>query len=143
MRATLPAVFLAMVVAAGGCGDDSNPVDPAVVAATVGTYTLTLANGAPLPFKYFQSDTSRFDITRGKIVLESNYDMTDEQTSVETRLNNGAVIGEEATQRYLGTWSIRGDSIRLTYPGLGVQMAGRDGNTLTLSDGSVVLTYNK
>jgi hypothetical protein len=144
MRATFPAVLIAVTAAAVACGgDDSEPVDPAVKAATVGTYTLTTGNGAPLPFKYYQSDTSRFDIDSGKIVLEANGDMRDEQTTAETRLSDGTLIGVEETQRYLGLWAIRGDSVRLVYPGLGVKMAGRTATSLTLTDGTITLVYTK
>ena len=144
MRATFTAVLFATVVATAACGDDPVRVDPLVEAATVGTYTLTSINGSPLPFKYGQSDTSRFDFIAGKIVLDANHDMSDELTSTETRLSNGAPIGVEAVQRYLGTWSIRGDSVRLTYPGLGTQMAGRTANTLTLADDNAnTFSYSK
>lgn len=143
MRATFTAFLFATAMATGACGDDSEPVDPAAEAAAVGTYTLTLANGSTLPYKYGQSDTSRFDIVSGQIVLEANHDMTDETVTTETRLSNGAPIGAEALQRYLGSWSIRNDSIRLSYPGLGVQMAGINGSTLTLAAGSLSLTYTK
>jgi hypothetical protein len=145
MRVTLLAGFIATVgvLACGGDDADPDPVDPAVEAATVGTYTLTLVNGAALPFKYGQSDTSRFDLVSGQIVLEADKDMTDEQTTEETRLSNGQPIGVEATQRFIGSWSISRDSVRLLYPGLGVQMAWREGSVLTLSDGVLTLTYNK
>jgi hypothetical protein len=144
MRASILTGLLAAAIAAGGCGgDDPAPVDPVAEAAAVGTYILTAANGSPLPFKYGQSDTSRFDIVSGKIVLEANHDMTDETTTTETRLSNADTIGVEAVQRYLGSWSLRGDSVRLSYPGLGIQMAGLNGPTLTLAAGSLSLTYTK
>jgi hypothetical protein len=145
MRASILAGVLAAAFAAGGCGgDDPVPVDPVAEAAAVGTYTLTAANGSPLPFKYGQSDTSRFDIISGRIILEANHDMTDETTTTETRLSNPAdTIGVEAVQRYLGSWSLRGDSVRLSYPGLGIQMAGLNGSTLTLAAGTLSLTYTK
>ena len=90
MRAIILAGLLSAAIAAGCGGDDPEPVDPAAEAAAVGTYTLTAANGAPLPFKYGQSDSSRFDIVSGRIVLEANHDMTDETTTTETRLSTGA-----------------------------------------------------
>ena len=134
MRAILMAGLFATAIAAGACGDDADPVDPAVEAAAVGTYTLMSINGAALPFTYGQNDTTRAAFTEGKIILEANHNMTDELTSVETRIATGDSIGEPAVQRYLGTWSIRGDSVRLSYPGLGVQMAGRTSTTLSLAD---------
>jgi hypothetical protein len=133
MRPTVPAVLLAIVIAAGACGNDADPVDPAAEAAAVGTYTLMQINGNSLPFKYAQSDTSQYNIVSGFIKLEANHDMTDETITTETRLSNGGEIGEDATQRYLGSWSIRGDSIRLVYPGLGTAMAGLNGASLVLS----------
>ena len=142
MKATITVGLLAMAIATGACGDDETPVDPVAEAAAVGTYTLVSINGTPLPFKYAQSDTSRFDITEGRIVLSANHDMTDETTTTETRLTTGAQIGGEAVQRYLGTWSLRGDSIRLAYPGLGFAMAGRNGTGLVLA-GQPSYAYSK
>ena len=146
MRATILAGLFATAIVAAGCGDDDEddvPVDPVAQAAAAGTYTLTAVNGAPLPFKYGQSDTSRFDIDSGKIVLEADLDLVDETVTTETRLSNGQPIGVEAVQRYLGTWSLRGDSVRLVYPGLGIQMAGHTATTLTLAAGVLSFVYTK
>jgi hypothetical protein len=144
MRASKLVGLLAAAIIAGSCGgDDPDPVDPAAEAAAVGTYRLTAVNASGLPYKYFQSDTSRFDIDSGRIVLEANHDMTDETTTSEIRLSNGAPIGESAVQRYLGTWSLRGDSLRLSYPGLGIQMAGLTATTITLAAGTLSFTYTK
>jgi hypothetical protein len=145
MRATLLAVLFAAATVAGACGDDDpTPPDPAVVAATVGTYALTTLNDTPLPYKYFQTDSSRFDFISGQIVLEEDFDMSDELRSTETRLSDGGPIGEEAVQRYLGTWSIRSDSVRLSYPGLGIVMAGRTSTTLTIvDDQDNIFVYSK
>lgn len=145
MRGTLLAVLFAASVVAGACGDDDPvPPDPAVVAATVGTYVLTTLNGTALPYMYHQSDTSRFDFVSGQIVLDADLEMSDELTSTETRLSNGEPIGVEATQRYRGTWTIRGDSVRLAYPGLGFVMAGRTSTTLTIVDNDDnTFVYNK
>lgn len=146
MRTTILAGLFATAIVAASCGGDDDapdPVDPVVEAATVGTYALVAVNGNPLPFKYGQSDTSRFDWVSGTIILQANHDMSDDLTSTETRLSNGAPIGVEAVQRFRGTWSIRGDSVRLVYPGLGVQMAGRTATTLVLAVGAVSFSYAK
>ncbi len=144
MRAIVLAGLFATAIAGGACGgDDPDPVDPAAEAAAVGVYTLTAANGSTLPFKYGQSDTSRFDIDSGSIALNADHSMTDETITTERRLSNGSQIGAEARQRYLGTWSLRGDSVRLAYPGLGIQMAGLNGPTMTLAAGTLSLTYTK
>jgi hypothetical protein len=144
MRATILAGLLATALVAGNCGDDepSEPVDPAREAAAVVTYTLVSINGTALPFKYGQSDTSRFDITEGRIILTADRNLTDETTTAETRLSNGAPIGVEAVQRYIGTWALRGDSIRFVYPGLNTQMAAINGATLVLA-GQPVWAYTK
>lgn len=143
MRATILATVFAAAIGVAACSDDSTPVDPAVEAAAVGTYHLVTVNGTAIPFKYGQSDTSRFDIDSGTIILEANHNMSDETTTTERKLSTGAPIGEPGVQRYLGTWSIRGDSIRLSYPGLGIQMAGHSSTTLELKSGSITLTYSK
>lgn len=143
MRATILAGLFATAITAASCGDDPEPTDPAAEAAAVGTYTLTSVNEAALPFKYGQNDSTRFDITSGRIVLQANKDFTDETTFAESRLSDGAPIGEPAVQRYLGTWSIRRDSLRLVYPGLGTEMAGLTSTTITLSAGTLSLTYTK
>jgi hypothetical protein len=146
MRATILAGLLATALVAGSCGDDepTEPVDPVRDAAAVGTYTLTTVNATALPFKYGQSDTSRFDIVSGKITLESNHDVTRETVTTETRLSNGAPIGVEAVQRHLGTWLLRGtDSVRFNFPGLETRMAAINATTVTLATGANSLIYTK
>jgi hypothetical protein len=144
MRATILAGFLATAIAAGCGGDEPDPVDPAAEAAAVGTYTLTAVNTSPLPFQYGQSDTSRFEIVSGKIVLEANHDVTRETVTTESRLSDGAPIGAEALQRHLGTWSLRGtDSVRFIFPGLETRMAGIEATALTVASGTNSLTYTK
>jgi hypothetical protein len=141
IRAVVVAAAAMMLAACGG--DESTPVDPAVEAATVGKYTLTAIEAGPLPYEYHKSDTSRFEIISGSLELTADHDLTDILVTNESRLSDGAQIGAEAVSRYLGTWRIRGDSIRLSYPGLGVQMAARSGQTIELVSDGLTLRYTK
>jgi hypothetical protein len=137
--------LLVTAIATGGCGGaDPAPVDPAAEAAAVGTYTLTAVNTAGLPFQYGQSDTSRFEIVSGNIVLQANHDITRETTTTESRLSDGAPIGAESLQRHLGTWSLRGaDSVRFIFPGIGTQFAEISSTTITIASGTNSLAYTK
>jgi hypothetical protein len=131
-------------ITAVACGDDPAAVDPAAEAAAVGTYTLIAVGTSPLPFQYGLSDTSRFEIIAGNIVLEADHDVTRETVTTETRLSNGTPIGAEAVQRHLGTWSLRGaDSVRLVFPGLETRMAALNPTTLTVASVINSLTYTR
>jgi hypothetical protein len=144
MKPIIRAVVVAATAIFAACGgDDSTPVDPAVEAATVGKYTLTAIESTTLPYQYHQSDTSRFEIISGSLEFSANHDLTDILVTNESRLSDGSQIGAEAVSRYLGTWRIRGDSIRLSYPGLGVQMAARTGQTIELVSDGLTLRYTK
>jgi hypothetical protein len=139
---TLMRVMLAGLVSISmACGDDPDPVDPAAEAALVGTYSLSAVNGGTLPFTYATTATARFEVISGQIIVEADHDFTDILTTRETTLAGGAE--SDAVDTYLGTWVLRADSVRFSYPGRGVQMMGVTPSTLTVKAQGLTLTYSK
>ena len=137
MRALL--IWTVATVLLAACGSDSDGTTTPQSSSPVGTWTLTSANGAPLPFA-FQSGRVTYEVLFDQYVLRADGTFTE---AYQLRDTEGTIVGLENLTDY-GTWTVNGTVFVITYGDNGVAVSGTfSGNTVTLTQLGALMVYNR
>lgn len=128
----------ATLVAATGCGGDSNAPDM----SHVGRYAMVSIEGDPLPVTIFDMPGYMLELTDGSLTLNANNSSVESITTVETV---DGTMGQPESVSCSGTYTRRGNTVTLTTPQTeacaGERVTGTlSGRTLTVDyDGTTVV----
>jgi hypothetical protein len=139
MRALLATVCTVATVLLAGCGSDSGGTTNPQSSSPVGTWNLTTANGAPLPFA-FQSGGVKYEVMSDQYVFLADGSFTE---AYQLRDTDGTIVGlENLTDA--GTWKLTGTVFVITYGDNGATASGTfSGNTVTLTQLGALMVYNR
>ena len=126
---TLFATLCTAAVLLAGCGSDSGGTTNPQSSSPVGTWNLTTANGAPLPFA-FQVGAVKYEVLFDQYVLLPNGRFTE---AYQLRDTDGTIVGiENFTDS--GSYTVNGTVLTMTYDD-GFPLTGTfSGNTVTVPD---------
>jgi hypothetical protein len=137
---TLFATLCTAAVLLSGCGSDgsggaTNPQS----ASPVGTWNLTTADGAPLPFAFFVRGV-KYEILWDKYVFLPDGSFTE---TYQLRDTDGTIVGLEDLYDS-GTWKLTGTTFVITYADNGATASGTfSNNTVTLTQLGALMVYNR
>jgi hypothetical protein len=136
---TLFATLCTAAVLLAGCGSDSGGTTGRQSASPVGTWNLTSANGAPLPFAFFVRGV-KYEILSDQYVFLPDGSFTE---AYQLRDTDGTIIGlENLTDS--GTWKLTGTAFVITYADNGATASGTfSSNTVTLTQLGALMVYNR
>jgi hypothetical protein len=138
MRTLLATICTVATVLLAGCGSDSGGTTNPQSSSPVGTWHLTMANGAPLPFA-FETRGVKYEVMFDQYVLLADGTFTE---AYQLRDTDGTIIGlENFTDA--GTYKVTGTVLNMTYND-GFPLTGTfSGNTVTLTQLGALMVYNR
>jgi hypothetical protein len=129
LRACRRTVVVAVLVAAGACGDATGPKGPSPNDPAAGAFKMLSVNTQPLPFNIFNATGYRLDFAASTLALQTDGKYLMTQTTTET------VAGFAST--YLdtlsGTWTQVAGSLSLRAQDSTVTTATWDGRDIQLT----------
>ena len=132
------AALAAALIAATGCGSDSNAPDR----SHVGLYDMVSIDGDPLPATIFDTPGYTIQVTQGSLALNANNSFVESMTIIETV---DGTQGPFESVSCLGSYTRSGSTITLTTPEtdscIGQRVTGTlSGRTVTVDyDGTTIV----
>jgi hypothetical protein len=136
---TLFATLCTAAVLLAGCGSDGSATTNPQSNSPVGTWNLTTAGGAPLPFAFFVRGV-KYEILSDQYIFLPDGSFTE---AYQLRDTDGTIVGlENLTDT--GTWKVTGTEFVITYADDGATASGTfSNNTVTLTQLGALMVYNR
>lgn len=116
--------------AAAACGERVDaPTGPSSPASFAGTYALQTVNGAPLPYTLLDLGLFRLVIISDVLTFRNDGVVTETNTSDTFQQGIGT---SRRTQTGVGSFTVRGNTVTVTWPVSGIYTYTRNGSLLSV-----------